>query len=339
MAKCQLEIKLLNDTREYQLGDTIQGYLEVTVDSVCDCKEITIDRYWRTHGKGNRDSGGHHILAVYHGQLNPGIHRFDFEFKLDQAPITYHGDKLNIDWYIKARADIPWAIDPKAEVDLIVRANPSQRGSFSFSDVDKRNGYHKSFVIAGKVKGNFTAPLIVSPFFIIALIFTFAGISQSNGSMAMVAGVFSFFLGSMVISGIKRGIAQGRLGDVKCQLNKDTYVAGDSVELALTLSPPKKVELNRVTMKLTRTETAVSGSGTNRRTHTKVEVIDNAVVSEAAVITPGGYFNRSAVVQMPYDAMHSFASNNNHITWHLNISLDIAKCPDWDTGYTIPVLA
>ncbi|MCP4500914.1 MAG: hypothetical protein GY822_13215 [Deltaproteobacteria bacterium] len=37
------------------------------------------------------------------------------------GPLTYRGELLNVDWFLKARADIPWALDPKAELVFVVQ--------------------------------------------------------------------------------------------------------------------------------------------------------------------------------------------------------------------------
>lgn len=125
MSKCDLTIVLDRENRRYAGGDRITGVLRVQVNAACTCKALSISLGWRTHGKGNRDIGTPADLVLFEGEWQPGkTHEYDFEFLVPDGPATYHGRVLNLDWYLNARADIPWAIDPKAEEEVLLVPGP-----------------------------------------------------------------------------------------------------------------------------------------------------------------------------------------------------------------------
>ena len=121
MAKCDLKVVVDRPDKKYKFGETVTGVVEVRVNKECRCRKLTLTREWRTHGRGNRVSGDKKDTILYEGTWSPGEEiSYSFEIDLPNGPTTYHGHYLNVDWYIKARADIPWAIDPKAETEVLL---------------------------------------------------------------------------------------------------------------------------------------------------------------------------------------------------------------------------
>ncbi len=121
MSKCKLSIRLEDQGRVHLPGDALRGELVVEVNGPCDCRALSLWVGWRTHGKGNRVEGRVEDLSLLLEELMRGVsHRHPFEFRLPAGPVTYHGKLLNVDWHVGARADIPWAIDPKAEADFVL---------------------------------------------------------------------------------------------------------------------------------------------------------------------------------------------------------------------------
>ena len=123
MSKCDLKLTIFDREDHYQFGDTVNGEVEVDVNKDCNCNGIDLVLLYRAHGRGNRFEKKTTSLRLFQGRLVAGARkRFSFEAKLDSGPVTYHGKYLNVDWYVRAQADIPWAIDPKGEGDICVQA-------------------------------------------------------------------------------------------------------------------------------------------------------------------------------------------------------------------------
>src|SRR4051812_37999520 len=117
MSTCELRIDLDRPDPVYSPGEPIRGRVEVRAEADCRCRRLTLTREWRTHGRGNRAAGGRLELGLFEGAWRPGeVAVYPFELDAPSGPFTYHGHYLNVDWYLRARADVPSAPDPVAEV-------------------------------------------------------------------------------------------------------------------------------------------------------------------------------------------------------------------------------
>ena len=109
-----LRIKFGRSDRTYRFGERVTGWVMIQTPRGQECKRIQLKTFWRTHGKGNRDEGEPRVVTLHSGPLpDPVPHLFEFEFSAPPGPFTYHGRYLNVDHYVEAQVDLPWARDPK----------------------------------------------------------------------------------------------------------------------------------------------------------------------------------------------------------------------------------
>ncbi len=128
MSRCDLAVLFDREDRTHRPGEKVRGKIEVKVNKEVTCKALGVEFCWQTHGKGDRDAKSIDKMVLSEKKWMVGSSlAFPFEFTVPRRPLTYHGNYLNIDYYIKARADISWAIDPKAEEEIIVA--PGKTGS------------------------------------------------------------------------------------------------------------------------------------------------------------------------------------------------------------------
>jgi hypothetical protein len=96
-------------------GELIRGQVQVDVDSDCRCDGLSIQVFWRTHGRGDGDEGKGETIQLFQGLWSAEEESaYAFEFEAPKEPATYHGHLINVDWYVVASADIPWGIDPRS---------------------------------------------------------------------------------------------------------------------------------------------------------------------------------------------------------------------------------
>lgn len=340
MAKCDLTIVIEGEQREFEVGDTVSGYLQVRVDSNCKCDGLTLTQHWGTHGKGNRATGGEQVLKLYRGEWKSGEnHSYPFEFKIPEGPVTYHGHYLNVDHYLSAVADIPWALDPKAEEAFIVV--PSSKGS------------SKDTVVAaeGLVVPTLESTAIKLPtalLWVIGLVFFLpglgimigGGISVSNGHMEGIMGLlfgacFSAVACGILFMGLRNSLAEKKLGPVIAQVEPMTTTPGQALSVALDFTPQGELRINTITATLKGTESVISGSGTNTTTYTHVLFEQQVVLRPAARLMPREAQELADTFQLPADAAFSFSASDNSLNWGVEFHIDIAKWPDWTT--TVPV--
>ena len=115
MPNFTLNIILDDGKYEYAIGDTIRGAVEVIVSAPCPCHELSVTTMVEVSGKGDGETAKKSGKVLFQGQWNElGTYHYRFELETPKGPLTYQGDHMNIDWYVSANADIPWALDPKA---------------------------------------------------------------------------------------------------------------------------------------------------------------------------------------------------------------------------------
>ena len=337
MPKCALDIKLEKEGKCYKTDEKIKGRVYVSVDKICQCEKLTIELFWRTHGLGNKDTGPKITLALFEGNWDPGTHHYDFEFTIPNSPRTYVGESVNIDWYLCARADIPWIFDPKIEVDFTVTPNINYRRDSAsiFADFRTNKEYLSSF--NDNKQYNFLPVISLGIFCLGLIVLTRAMFSMSLGGLVfgslMLLGTFStakFF--------VKQHIAFRKLGVVGLEINQPNFYPGERLNFKLKFSPKADIQINHISAQLVLEETAISGSGTSGSRHKRFIEGTKKRFDGPFLFYSGGTFEKSGELQIADHSIHSFQSDNNSLLWYLNIAIDINQWPDFDKKESIIVL-
>lgn len=324
MSKCNVNISTL--ATSYKLGDTVKGKVTVEVDKECQCNKLTLQKNWSTHGKGNRTSGEKDELNLFQGTWQPGKYEYPFSFVLNDGPFSYHGHYINVDWYLKAQADIPWSIDPKDEIEFILEK----------SEVNQADS-----LPAYEFHDNESNTLDLSQYSLLKLfplIFVIAGILiiYFEGGL-FIGGVFTI-VGSVIFYKLMQSsIAERKLGKVKCDVLENKLSPGDDLHFSIGFEPASNITINTARVRLVGKEIAISGSGTNTTTHTHTFHSE-----ETSILTQGSFSKGMPVrdkrrIKIPADAAPSFYVSDNRIEWKLVVDIDIPKWPDWETSLFITV--
>jgi len=318
MSKCDIRIEVAKVN--YKMGDTVKGVVYVDVDKECRCDGLVISKFWATHGRGNRNSGGSESLELFKGVWNAGIYSYPFAFTLEEGPLTYRGNYINIDWYLKASADIPWALDPRETKEFIVESSLATDDSMLESTHEAGDGTKKASSSG------------ISPF----IVMLFPLIVAAIGLYFMLV-EFSFFLGGvftfagmvMTYKVIQSTLAERKLGRVVCELDSVVLRPGNNVKCSVLFTTRSQVNINGIEITLTGKEVAISGSGTNTSTHVYRFHEAKKSVARNGVVEKGICVNECVVFELPDDAAVSFKASANDIIWQVDVSIDILKWPDW----------
>ncbi len=349
MSKCDLRIELDRAEHLYKVGDTVRCTVYVSVDKPVKCNSLTITNMWKTHGKGNKDSETIGQQELFQGEWQAGEYNYSYSFEIKEGPLTYRGHHMNIDRYIKVRADIPWAIDPKAEIEYIVDkgGDPvefkpksdfeaqlhAELNSNSIDLIQLRSMIHDPmrYYKVG-VFGSITA-LVIGGLIIYSAFFTTRGFGDPIfGTVLIIMGIIIGF------KMIKKKILHGKIGRVSFEINPRTLRASESVKINFEFTPNVDIDVNKIAFSLVGMESATSGSGTNRRTYThefhnsELELTRNGLLMRDMPVM------ERATIEIPHDAPHSFRANNNSITWRLRATMDINKSPDWHREEQLEIL-
>jgi hypothetical protein len=356
MAKCDLSIHLDDDKTSYRGGDTVTGTVEVRTDAEVQCKALTVECQWRTHGKGNTARGRAQRLDLAQGIWPPGaIQRYAFSFELPHGPFTYHGHYLNIGWFIRAQADIPWALDPKAEQEIGVEPNPGQEPEWA-------NLVHRMDALPEALRAQIGAPaapltpqalrvssalgygclsIIVIPLLLITMFGLYHGISLLRNGGDWIEAALWIGVPLFVLAGLARGPlavllgtlrnrwAGKRLQDIDFDVTPLTLRRGESVQIRFSCRPDQNTVLNRATVRIEAEERVTQGSGTSRRTHRKQVYSHEEDLPMPHSLSAGLPFQREIEVTIPADAPPSFIAVDNRLDWTIRLQLDIPRWPDW----------
>ena len=321
MAKCDLSIELADGDRVFTGGETIRGIVRVSADKDVNCSGLELSTRWATHGRGNVDSKTTDSKIVFEGQWVAGEQKeYAFELKTGQWPPTYHGHYLNVDHYVEARAKIPWAFDPKASV-------PFQLQPTECPDEILAKG--SSIVLGGKSVA------------LIGIVFAAVFIGIATAIVATGGLLFaSFFLVAVIIALsfvlVRFVLPKIALGNVHFALNDDQVIPGQQVDGELVVEPKKNVAISGVTLQLAAKERCVSGSGSNRKTHTH-DIFDQTYTIADTTTLKANIQNRFPLsIQLPDDAPYSIDLDDNDLIWTATLRIDIPRWPDWRR--TIPLL-
>ena len=341
MSKCEVHIVFDNGKRRYQIGDTVSGTVNVEVNAPCRCDNLSIDQQWRTHGRGNRSSGETTSLTLFNGEWKtPGTYTYPFSFKAPPGPLTYHGHYINVDWYLDARADIPWALDPKAREDYVL-----DRGEY---EGDLLHGHpHSDAALKQAVNGvarNSTSAnyigygclfLFFFPFLFGGVWGVYDGIAQWKAQKSdwwesfLTGCVFLSLIFTVVAFALRKYLAEKKLGKVECSIKPTTVRGNDDIQCELRMTPRSDLQLNKVTLSLVGREQATSGSGTNQSAH-KLDIHRfSETLAQGRAVTSGEYVSFHGDLMVPPNAAPSLIAIDNKIEWSVEVHIDIARWPDW----------
>lgn len=321
MAKCDLSILLDEPDDVHSGGGTISGVVRVVVDADVECKGLEVKSVWRTHGRGNVASGSAGSMTLFQGQWRAGeTHEYRFELPIAVWPPSYHGHYLSVDHYVDARAKIPWAFDPKASEPFPVVADCGPEDAEIVKNVTE-------------IKG------------IVGCILTAVALSFLVGFCVMfaAAGPFALFFLIVPLSGglwwfFRKFLPKYVLGDIQFEFDTEHISPGSTATGELIIHPRKNVPINGIQLHFRAREQCVSGSGSNRTTHTHVFLDQKQSLQDATTLTAGKEQRFPVHVSIPADAAFSLELSDNRIIWSTTLRVDIPRWPDWVREIPIKVL-
>jgi hypothetical protein len=319
----------------------------VTLDAAVQCRRLSATLNWRTHGKGNTDEGKGETMALFEGEWTPGEHRYPFRFMAPSAPATHHGQLVNVDHYVVARADIPWASDPKAEADILLEGGDAVdftsggRKAVSPADVQQAMGIVPNVAIGC---GGFAALvcLVIMGFAVAFSIRRGSGVvgilldmlGTLPAPLFLVAGLFA------VGWGVMRKMRAARLGEPEVSVEPLEPKTGGVVSVEFVINPRADVALEDVSFDLVCTETATSGSGTNKTSHHHELVRVSHVLDPGGSTIPAGQaVRRKGRLALPAGSPVSFASASNRVAWSVAARVRVHGWPPWSIEVPLTVKA
>ncbi len=352
MDACELKIVFDRPDRTYAGGEQVTGTVEVHADAEVTCEALRLTWGWRTHGRGNEDRGRRSTVRLPGGTSRPGspiLHPFVVD--VPNGPFTYHGHHFNVDWYLKAVADLEaWdttaeeefvgAWDTTAEEELVLDPGNGQ------PDLGPRYKPPTSdSLISHPVRETLSLLLGGLAALVLTGAVAFSGATASWGSnppTVLLAVAFAIggtvVGGSLMYWGIGSLLLWRTLGAVEVQFDSRTGRRGDALRLVVRFVPRRAVLLTRATARLVGRERVIKGSGDQSESFTHVLHEETVPLDPGRALPPGVPVEMTGVLRIPPSAPYSFEARDNWIEWSVEIRLAVWGRPDWVGQYPIAVV-
>ena len=325
MSRCDLSIVLEQAEGRVAAGSRIAGFVGVVVNKRVKTRGLHIQLVCKTHGRGNKWKEVAHDEVAFVGEWEAGEQQlYPFDFKVPDGPVSYDGELLNVSWFVYAYTDIPWGYDPEVEVEVEVvpSIGRCRQGPLATHVNDMPSG-PAAMMIAG---------LIVP----ITFLFGFAPwlMFGVDGGMPLPVIIFLIFWtgvawgigGFAALALLRNPIARYRLGDFDVAVEPTEVYAGDEVTLIIKHGTTSSTQLRSVTAVLMAREVVVSGTGTNKTTHTHTILEQSEVLLQNGTLPSSGRLDTT--FRIPTDAPPSFGVSSNRLSWSVEVRVDLPLWPD-----------
>jgi hypothetical protein len=153
----------------------------------------------------------------------------------------------------------------------------------------------------------------------------------------LVGGVF--FLVGMGFLGYAATAYYGRvrIGSPQLTISNTNLRVGETFNVNLLHTFQRDVQLEKILIQLLFRETATYQQGTDTRTVTHNDIIENYEL-------PGGQYQAGQMIQQAYtmqippDGMHTVKVRRNQLQWFVRLEAGIPKLPDYVEEYELAVL-
>ena len=312
MAACSLKIQLDDPKKIRAGGEQVTGTVIVRSEKDVNCKGLVVETRWSTHGQGNIDSGVAEETIAYQGTWQAGQeYKYPFKLKAADWPPTYYGTFINVSHSVEARAKLAWTTDPRASVEFPVVATSSP------ADLQPSRKQASS--------GCGWIGILI----FISIVGVFA-----------VAFWWMIPIGAMVALGIwffKSFLPKQLTGSIETKLEPRRVKPGDVVRGQISFTPKWSVSINQINLIFSGVEKCVSGSGSNRKTHSHPLSEQAMQLAGSQRLLAGQRQQFEFEITVPSSAATSMKMVDNEVAWSVVLRIDIPRWPDWTETFPLIV--
>ena len=156
--------------------------------------------------------------------------------------------------------------------------------------------------------------------------------------MALIPFIWMCVWGGVAFVSAKPYIARLRLGTIDIEVAPRVVRPGDGMRALIRMKPTRTLQINGIRARLVHVETAVSGSGTSRTTHSNKQVEMEVDVCGARSLARGSTMTEEAHLRIPAEAVGSFRAEDNALEWRVVVEVDIPVWPDFEWSEKVRVV-
>lgn len=322
VSRATLSIELAQADRPRPMGSVIAGRLRVDPRKESTLTELAVELVWRTRGKGDRRQGVVDRVVLEEGTtLVPGRPlEHAFELTASGGPGSYQGTVVNVEWVVRARADMPWALDPRSEQIVTVQAGEeapnAQLPTAVIPQIPARTRTLLVFFFV--LLGLFGVAEVIgglAAWFWPAL-YELLGIDAPEGAEA--AGVLMTGLAMAVGSAIairyflREGWATRVTGEFEVTATPEVLRPGDRVTIEVRGIARRDASLKKAVGRLVIRETAIVATGEGDATH-RHDVMSEEQPLLLRALHAGSPWSGSWQFMVPKDAPATFGVARNEL--------------------------
>lgn len=326
MGTFDLSIEFDHPNREYQIGDTITGIVTVRVDKKTKCDGLKLTCFWSTSNDCDNLKISPLIDTVFEGEWQSGTYKYPFKFTPLEGPLTFHGEVLQVRWYIRADADIPWKLDPSVTEEFYLRKSV---------DYQKNANFTKQLAYRAASRSNDGPPIFnIIVVGLPAIVFTLNALVFI--SINFIVGLATLLFGLSIIIFFQRHAVFAILADLqfshkKLVVSAQPIIPGSAVEYTLSLKPAANLSVEHITLSIDCFERILytSGSGKHQRTFTKRHTLYNncKVLEKSVKLKKHQELNLKGTVDIPTEIAPSLGIPDNEIIWRLTAEIKTKYLP------------
>jgi len=321
MAKCGLSIELQQVDPALKGGDKVRGHVRVDADADVRCRSITVYAGWRTRGKGNVAQELGPKVELFTGDLSAGQSmRFPFEVETLRWPPSYNGYQFSVEHFIETTADIPWAFDPKVSTPIHVLPGETRETDFP-KPIDMGKYPQVAVAVVFSVMGLVTLLMMLGPNPIVLAI-------APVGIMLLILGLLLTF----------KWLPKMYVGQVTYELKPERLSPGESLSGSFSIRPNRTIKPEYIRLRITATETCISGSGSNAKTHRHELFQRDIMLADHPELAGDKSVRYEINTRLPPVAAYSIKLTSNELQWLTELRVGIPGLVDWKDRRVLTVV-
>ncbi len=336
MSSCELSIKLNRSKRSYLPGEMVEGVVRVVAKRDVSCSGLILTSVWKTHGRGNVESEELNKTKLFAGTWSAGsVHEYEFSVPAGCWPPSYDGKVVSFGHYINVKAEIPWGRDPHKSCRYWVKPRRLQQEEVVESESKPRS---TSSLPVYLFKQYWWLPVIVLPLtaaFLSKIVAFFKyGVLEPGDDFFVVMVMISVTLVSLWFFFFQFLPARA-LGCPELFIDKDYLRLGGEVRGQFLTTTRKDLPVSSMIAVIKATECCSSGSGSSEKYYEHVIFEGRQVFQSATVLRADKALSFPFRFKLPKGGPCSVQLASNHLSWELNVRIEIPNCPDWQQ--TVPL--
>ena len=313
----ELFIELSTLSHEVQFGALLRGEVVIHSHQPIEARSLHVYLGFRIQGNEYTEQYPLNKKEIKFGKLSKGSHRLPFVIAVansdpnEYIPLSYQGQNLCIIWAVSARLNIVRAVDLQASEDFIITAPHTKRlvdTPIESSDLNPAD------LMGATIFGVVFCSII-------GVLLLLLWESSSVPLVFVIAISFFVLMFSFIMKAtVPKSWHFKKLGNIL--LNVEDYdEQSGALSGRVVITPKSNITVESMSVALVMTEQSEGQVESRRARFVKEEIIDSHTFSHTLRLYKTKRLSQPFKVNLPSEAMPSFALKESRITWSLHLQI------------------